>query len=624
MPVNQGELQMVATRVTLKNMSAQKQSVLLYAVVRPVGAAGGPIHAISVSNHDILLIDGQPALVSGQIADAAGVLGEDQIGQAALKGQIPAGQDAASAPGDCSGAFRFGVALDPGQEKSLQFVSPVHPGRKVNGHKWDGTSPWAQLDLNMPYSEDGKYPQPAPSLEFYRDRARCTANGIIESARAYWKKFGHKVEFDLPDCRWADGFRAISSHCAVTMNEGAPDVAVVNYNVFNRDGMYIANIFQKSGNFELAGSAIDYFLEHPFNGRIQPEADNPGQILWIMGEQWKFTKNTVWLKRVYPSVRKLADMIHYYRTTPGPHWVCETNLGFGDALTPAQRKELKPGACDGNNPAYTEAYDIAGLRAAALLAKAASQDADRKSWQSLSDELFHGYRQRYESNLAAGYGSYCVLWPCRLYPLREGAARDQFLKYGVQKPTDWRYFPMARAHQGLLAGNRNAGWETLQVHLEHPQMHGWFAFDEGGLSGIGNWDRLRSRIEIKPFDGKTLGTMAMPHGWAIAEFHLLLRDSLAYEDNLRLVLFSGIPENWFEKPMSVHNMPTHFGRLSFDYSANSKSLDVAIEEPPADGISLRLPAGFAKKIIADGTESHPELDGSVHITARTLTRVKFD
>ncbi|MBI5388172.1 MAG: hypothetical protein HZA90_26195 [Verrucomicrobia bacterium] len=69
------------------------------------------------------------------------------------------------------------------------------------------------------------------------------------------------------------------------LNEGAPDVAVVNYNVFNRDGMYVANIFQKSGNFDLAEQAIDYFLKHPFNGRVQPEADNPGQILWIMGDR---------------------------------------------------------------------------------------------------------------------------------------------------------------------------------------------------------------------------------------------------------------------------------------------------------------------------------------------------
>jgi hypothetical protein len=518
----------------------------------------------------------------------------------------------------------FRVTLDPGQERSLDFVSPVHPGRRVNGHKWDGTSTWAQLDLNLPYSEDGQYPQPAPNLDFYRDRSRCSAEGILKSARAFWKKISGQVDLDLPDPRWADGFRAVLSHCAMNMNEGAPDVAVVNYNVFNRDGMYIANIFQKSGNFDLAETAIDYFLRRPFNGRIQPEADNPGQIFWIMGEQWKFTKNKPWLDRVYPGARKIAEMIRYYRTTPGPHWVCDTSLDYGDALSPGQRKQLKPGACDGYNPAYTEAYDIAGLRAAALLARAASQDTDNRSWQSLADELFRTYEQRYATNLAAGYGSYCVLWPCRLYPFQEGTAHDQFLKTGAQKPTDWRYFPLARAHQGLLAGNRNAGWETLQIHIDHPQMRGWFAFDEGGPSGIGNWNRLRSRLEIKPFSGRTLGTMAMPHGWAIAEFHLLLRDSLAYEDNQQLVLFAGIPENWFEKPMSVHGMPTYFGRLNFDYSPGPKSLRVTREEPPADGVSLRLPIGFAKKISINGVDFPLARDGSVRVSAGKQMNIQFE
>ena len=306
-------------------------------------------------DRDMILVDGQPVLVCGQPADNVGVLAVDQIGQAALQEQMPAGQKAESSSGDCSGAFQFRVTLDPGQEKSLQFVSPVHPGRKVNGHRWDGTSTWAQLDLNLPYSEDGQQLQPAPNLDFYRNRA----------------------------------------------------------------------------------------------------------------------------------------------------------------------------------------------------------------------------------------------------------------------------------HQGLWAGNRSAGWETLRIHLEHPQMgragqaSGWFAFDEGGLSGIGNWNRLRSRLEIKPFFGTTLGTMAMPHGWAIAEFHLLLRDCLAYEDNHQLVLFAGIPENWFDRPMIVHGLPTHFGRFNMDYSPGTKSLRVTIEEPPADGILVRFPAPFTKKITVDGVECRPAADGSVRLDPRKQIELRF-
>ena len=58
------------------------------------------------------------------------------------------------------------------------------------------------------------------------------------------------------------------------------------------------------------------------------------------------------------------------------------------------------------------------------------------------------------------YGNYSVLWPCRLYPLDGEKARAQFGNIGAQKPTSWRYFPLARAHQGFYAGNRAAAAET--------------------------------------------------------------------------------------------------------------------------------------------------------------------
>jgi hypothetical protein len=45
-----------------------------------------------------------------------------------------------------------------------------------------------------------------------------------------------------------------------------------------------------------------------------------------------------------------------------------------------KRQVLRPGSCDGHHPEYTEAFDIAGLRAAALLARAAGKDDDAAAW----------------------------------------------------------------------------------------------------------------------------------------------------------------------------------------------------------------------------------------------------
>ena len=578
-----------------------RRRIMLYAALRPLGPAGFPVHALSVSDSgDALLVRGHPALVANEKPSAAGVLPTDTIGQLALEGKMPSEKKAASPTGDCSGALRFDFALAPGESRTIGLTCPVLAGQSAARHYWDGTSTWAQLDQAYPYSESG-YMQSDPGLDFYRQR-RQNAEALFREVEGYWEDLVGKVTIKVPDTRWSECFAAIIGHVALCMNEGAPDVAVVNYNVFNRDGVYVANILQKSGNLALSEQAIDYFLSHPFNGRVAVEADNPGQVLWAMGQHWLFSRDTKWLARVYPSAAKLAAMIRYYRTTPPPHTVKATSLDFGDALPPDKpdelpafkRQVLKPGSCDGHHPEYTEAFDIAGLRAAALLAKAAGKEADAAEWQKLADSLFAKYDAAFGANLRNAYGSYSVLWPCQLYPFGEGTAPvggaslprvlEQFRTIGAQKPSGWRYFPLATAHQGLLAGNREAGYRTIEDHLEHEQMQGWYAFDEGGKSGSGGWGHLRTTWD---------GSVAMPHGWAIAEMWLLLRDSLVFEEGDRLVLLAGVDPAWFcdEKGMAVKGLPTHFGTCSFAYTVKGSvgTLKLTGDAKPPGGFVLRTP-----------------------------------
>ncbi|MCX5684232.1 MAG: hypothetical protein NT049_11175, partial [Planctomycetota bacterium] len=302
---------------------------------------------------------------------SAGVLETDTIGDLAMEGRLPPGKSAESPTGDCSGAIRYDLVVD--KIKQFHFICPVLPGRRAVAHQWDGKSPWAQADLAKPNPAEGGILQPDPGLDYYR---QLNAGSILEEAHAYWRNF--RGDF-IPYSPWYDAMVAITAHAAIAMNDGAPDVAVVNYNVYNRDGVYTANILQKAGQFELAAKAIDYFLAHPFNGRAFPEADNPGQVLWIIGEQWLFTRDKAWLERVYPGVRQLAAMIRYYRTTAGPHWVSMNSLKFGDALAKEERQELKPGRCDGSHPEYTEAFDIAGLWRAAAMAKALDKRDEAKA-----------------------------------------------------------------------------------------------------------------------------------------------------------------------------------------------------------------------------------------------------
>jgi hypothetical protein len=589
----QGHIHVVGARVVLRNTGQQNRAVSLYAALRPLGPAGFDVRNLrAAETSDALLVEGKAALVARQPPNRAGAVPTDAIGSWAMRGAMPESQSAASTSGDCSGALRFDVTLTPAESRTFEFVCPVLPGRRAVQHQWDGVSEWAQFDLAKLNPETGGVLQPDPGLAYYR---QLDVGRLFVEARDYWKKLVGNVELRLPDVRWSEAFAAITGHAAIAMNEGAPDVAVVNYNVFNRDGVYVANILHKAGRADLAAEAIDYFLAHPFNGRSYPEADNPGQVLWIMGEHWGFTRDRAWLERVYPSVQKLAAMIRYYRTTEGPHWVQMDGLVFGEDVPVEKRRELTPGRCDGHNPAYTEAFDLAGIRAAALLARALDKNEDAASYDAFVTELLERYDRTYGSKLPDKYGSYCVLWPCRLYPFDEGKAYEQFKGLGPQKPQSWRYFPLARAHQSLLAGNREAGYRTLESHLGQPQMQRWYAFDEGGKSGSGGWGHLRTTWN---------GSVAMPHGWAIAEVHLLLRDCLVYEDGDRLVLFAGVPERWFtdRRGMALKNLPTHFGALdvSWEVAGDGATLQLGSKATPPGGFVLSLPDPLKAAISVGG------------------------
>jgi len=212
----------------------------------------------------------------------------------------------------------------------------------------------------------------------------------------------------------------------------------------------------------------------------------------------------------------------------------------------------------------------AGLRNAALLAAAGGDAAAARRWRALAETLLRRYDARFGNDLAAGYGSYSVLWPCRLYPLKSGKAHDRFAAIPPRPPSEWRYFALATAHQALLAGNRNTAARTLQRHFDQDQMRGWYAFDEGGESAPGNWPKLRTAWTP---------TVAMPHAWSLAELWLLMRDSLVHEDGDRLVLFAGVPRKWLTRPLRLENLPTAFGPLTLAWDGANLHLEGGARPP---------------------------------------------
>jgi hypothetical protein len=77
---------------------------------------------------------------------------------------------------------------------------------------------------------------------------------------------------------------------------------------------------------------------------------------------------------------------------------------------------------------------------------------------------------------------------------------------------------------------------------------------------------------------------------------MLLRDCLAREEAESLVIGSGIPESWMEKDFKVTDLPTYFGKLSFEYDPLNKVLDVYVRNSPPGGVKSELPGDVTVRV----------------------------
>jgi hypothetical protein len=142
-------------------------------------------------------------------------------------------------------------------------------------------------------------------------------------------------------------------------------------------------------------------------------------------------------------------------------------------------------------------------------------------------------------------------------------------------------------------------------------MRGWYALDEGGESGPGAWPFLRTTWDPK---------VAMPHGWALAELALLIRDCLVFELGDRLVLLGGTPSAWFDtnEGLSVRDLPTHFGMLSMEWRRTEQGgiLELGDGARPPGGFLLRLPPRLVERVLVDGRAAPADRSGGWTVPAR--------
>jgi hypothetical protein len=94
----------------------------------------------------------------------------------------------------------------------------------------------------------------------------------------------------------------------------------------------------------------------------------------------------------------------------------------------------------------------------------------------------------------------------------------------------------------------------------------------------------------------------IPHTWVGAELINSIRDVLVYEDRGRLVLAAGVPDSWLAQGVSVRNLQTWWGAISYDLKRQNDGqvvLELRCSKQPTNGFVV--PTGV-KRIIKNNSE----------------------
>jgi len=237
-------------------------------------------------------------------------------------------------------------------------------------------------------------------------------------------------------------------------------------------------------------------------------------------------------------------------------------------------------------------------------------------------------------------GSVAYFHPCRLYmgqklgPDIDNAARQtldtiwaHFVDGGFRHDSAWRcygpYLTFQLAHAFLLIGqidrmDQCLSWAVGNAGFAH--VHD--ARDGANLWQVvqGAWNEQHNYPIAKDFDFNSFPSSwwymgDIPHGWAAAEFLLLLRDILFFEadedHDPQIFVAPGVMPHWLAlgEPLSVRNAPTLFGSLfgydlRHDTTAHTVTIDIA--QPPSALVRYLYPCRIGTAIrsaTADGRQA---------------------
>lgn len=430
-----------------------------------------------------------------------------------------------------------------------------------------------------------------------------------------WQQLDGDWDINIPDKKLVNIIRSNLAYLIINADGPATQPGSRNYsNSWIRDGSVSVTAMMRFGMLDFGKNYLQWFTSLikddgfvPFI--VEPKTSNPavftstwneydsfGQYAFLVRQVTELTDNNDIAKQCWPKLKSVMKYMENLR-----------NQRLTDKYKGTEYEGILPqsNSHEGYFPAKHSYWDdffaLRGLQDAQQIALRLGYNEDAAWLAKLEKDLRNSLLQSIQK----------VRWRDNLKTLPACAELGDFdptsTSVGIMVADERNNLPV-----DALKATYDKYVQDCKNRIQHPSGYTPYeARNIGALIRMGRYDDARMLLnflikdavrpaawnhmaEVVHADPRTPSYIGdMPHTWVAAELINSIRDMLVYEDRGKLVLAAAVPNDWIEKGISVRNLRTLWGPISYTLKNENGKNILTLK------CSKRPPNGF---IIPKGTE----------------------
>jgi len=601
-------------RYVLRNTSTTQQQGTLFLALRPfqvnpsyqwLNFDGGFARTDTIAMADDHAIVGDKTVLMSGRPDARGATPIDggEIIEHIARGVLPASRNAVDPTGMASAAYQYGFDLAQGDSMIVVIAVPF----TSKGNRWNTTRPTKQ--------------------EF---------EDLLAQLRSKWEQMLNTVGFKVPleAQKYIDILRSNLGYVLINKDGNGFQPGSRSYErSWIRDGSMTSAALLKLGLPDEVKRYVDWYASYQYeNGMIPcvvdkrgpdpvPEHDSHGELIFACMEYFRFTGDTAFLRTRWPNIVGAVNYLQSLRAqrmTPEYRQGNDEKRAFYGLVTESISHEGY--SAKAMHSYWDNFFVLKGFKDAAAAARAIGKTTIADSYDSLASAFrvdLYSSMALAMKNRKIDYVPGCVelgdfdptstsisLFPCgELNHVPEPAFHrtyDKYFEWFEQRADgkfNWdAYTPYEIRTVGtyVYMGQKERAHYLLEWFLKYQRPQAW-----------NHWAEVVWHDERLP---RFIGDM--PHTWVGSDYINAIRAMFAYEleEESSLVVGAGLKDSWVQHGLSVNDLPTHFGSLSYSISTSQASVvSLQLIGPAfARGTQMLVPVSLLqRKLVSASIDGSP-------------------